>query len=70
MNMAKRTPERELEAIEATVRRHPDGIGIRDIAGELGKAVSHTSNKYVSLAISRVSDRSSAVSGSSLSLRL
>ena len=44
--MAKRIPERELEAIEAIVRRHPEGIGIRDIAGELGAELPRRTLQY------------------------
>jgi len=33
--MAKRIPEKELQAIEAVVRRSPDGIAVQDIAREL-----------------------------------
>ena len=44
--MAKRIPERELEAIEAIVRRHPDGIGIRDIAEELGTELPRRTLQY------------------------
>ena len=44
--MAKRIPERELEAIEAIVRRHPEGVGIRDIVEELGTELPRRTLQY------------------------
>lgn len=44
--MAKRIPDEELEAIEAVVSRHPDGIGVGDIAHELGKGPPRRTLQY------------------------
>lgn len=44
--MAKRIPEGELEAIEAIVRRHPEGIGIRDIVEELETELPRRTLQY------------------------
>lgn len=44
--MAKRIPDKELEAIEAVVSRHPDGIGVSDIAHELGDGLPRRTLQY------------------------
>ena len=44
--MAKRIPDKELEAIEAVVSRHPDGIGAGDIAHELGTGPPRRTLQY------------------------
>jgi len=44
--MAKRIPEEELQAIEALVRTHPEGISARDIAKELATEILHRTLQY------------------------
>lgn len=44
--MAKRIPDEELEAIEAVVSRHPDGIAVGDIAHELGTGPPRRTLQY------------------------
>ena len=44
--MAKRMPEEELDAIEAIVGGHPDGIGVQNIARELGTDIPRRTLQY------------------------
>ena len=44
--MAKRIPDKKLEAIVAVVSRHPDGIGVTEIARELGNGLPRRTLQY------------------------
>jgi hypothetical protein len=44
--MAKSIPEQNLQAIEAVVSTHPDGIGIQDILDALGEALPRRTLQY------------------------
>lgn len=44
--MPKRIPEEELDAIEAIVGGHPDGIGVQNIARELGTDIPRRTLQY------------------------
>lgn len=46
LDMPRQIPEEKLQAIEAVVTDHPEGIGVRDIAHELDEEVARRTLQY------------------------